>query len=239
MPTNVLIIENEPSIAASLRTEILRMGHHAAIADNAVRAWELLSVVLPDLILLNRTVPGTEGRVFAQELRQNKHTQNVPFIVLGLWAPKSPAVDDRYVDVEGFVARPSRQEELLARVSAILRRRQIPRLTDEAVSINGLMLDPASRKVSTTLNGKKLEMHVRPTEFRLLYFFMTHPGRVFSRADLLEQVWGDHDFLDERSVNTYVRRLRKSLEPGACQELIEAVRGFGYRFISKTGTPDE
>lgn len=193
--------------------------------------------MLPDLILLNWTVPGTEGGVFAQQLRQNKHTQNVPFIVLGDWEAKRHLTNERYVDAEGFVVRPSLQGELLARVGAILRRRQIPRLTDEPVSVNGLTLDPASRKVSMTSCNKTLELRVPPTEFRLLYFFMTHPGRVYSRAELLDQVWGGREFLDEHSVNTYVRRLRSSLQPGACHEMIEAVRGFGYGFALASGTP--
>jgi two-component system, OmpR family, phosphate regulon response regulator PhoB len=189
-----------------------------------------MSVVLPDLILLNRMLPGTEGGSFARQLRENMHTRNVPFIMLGACKNERRDLHERYSDLDDCVARPSQQEELISRVAAVLRQRRIPRLSDEAVSINGLSLEPSSRRVLMSVRGAKLVLHVGPTELRLLYFFMTHPDRVYSRTDLLEHVWGGRDFLNERSVDSYVKRLRASLRPGACDHMIESVRGFGYRF---------
>jgi two-component system phosphate regulon response regulator PhoB len=166
-----------------------RVGHLAAIADDAEQAWALMSVVLPDLILLNRMLPRTEGGSFARQLRENMHTRNVPFIMLGACKNERRDLYERYSDLDDCVARPSQQEELISRVAAVLRQRQIPRLTDEAVSINGLSLEPSSRKVLMSAHGAKLVLHVGPTELRLLYFFMTHPDRVYSRTDLLEAIF--------------------------------------------------
>ena len=227
---NVLIIENAALVAESIRANLTRAGLSAAVADSAERARDMMSVVLPDLILLNWSLPGQPDGRFATQLRANVHTQNVPLIIMGDYEDWRRTADRFRITVDGYVARPWQREELIARVGAVLRLRQIPRLTDEAVSLGGLTIDPATRKVLVDRDGIEVLLPVGPTELRLLYFFMTNPDRLFSRAQLMEQVWGGYDLRDERSVDGYVRRLREALKPGACNRMIEAVRGFGYRF---------
>ena len=229
MRRNVLIVENAELIAESISAYLTRAGLSVAVADCAESARKMISVVLPDLILLNWMLPGQTGGSFATHLRANVHTQHVPLIMIGDPKEKRRTVVNSRVTADGHIARPWQREELIARVMAVLRRRQIPRLTDEAVTGGGLYVDPATRKVLFERDGTQLLLRVGPTELRLLYFLMTNPGRVFSRAQLMEHVWGDQDLLDERSVDGYVKRLRNALKPGACDKMIEAVRGFGYR----------
>jgi two-component system, OmpR family, phosphate regulon response regulator PhoB len=229
MRRNVLIVENAAPIAELIRANLTRAGLSVAVADCAESARNMISVVLPDLILLNWALPGQTGGSFATQLRANVHTQHVPLIMIGDPEEKRRTVGNSRVTADGHIARPWQREELIARVKAVLRRRQIPRLTDEAVTVGSLRVDPATRRVLFERDGTQLLLRVGPTELRLLYFLMTNPGRVFSRAQLMEHVWGDQDLQDERSVDGYVKRLRNALEPGACDKMIEAVRGFGYR----------
>jgi two-component system phosphate regulon response regulator PhoB len=230
MPRNVLIVENEPAMAESIRSRLMRAGFDTAIAHNAENAWQSVSVVLPDLILLNWRLTAQSGMSLADQLRADARTKYVPLILLGPSKPKGRVLYGSNGSMDGHVARPERDDKLIASISAVLRGQQIPRLTDDAVSIGGLSIDPATRRVFADREGNRTELHVGPTELRLLYFFMTHPGPIYSRTELLYQVWGDCEFLSERSVDSYVKRLRDSLRPGACDTMVEVVRGFGYRF---------
>jgi two-component system phosphate regulon response regulator PhoB len=227
---NVLIVENAAPVAESIRANLTQAGLSAAVADSAEGAREMISVVLPDLILLNWVLPGEPDGRFATQLRANVHTQNVPLIIMGDCENWRRTADRFRITVDGYVAKPWQRGELIARVGAVLRLRQIPRLTDEAVSLGGLTIDPATRRVLVERDGTKLVLPVGPTELRLLYFLMTNPNRIIRRAELMEQVWSGQDLRDERSVDGYVRRLRGALQAGASDKMIKAVRGFGYQF---------
>jgi two-component system, OmpR family, phosphate regulon response regulator PhoB len=238
MLTNVLIVESESRIAESLSDQLRRTGFSSTVARNAEDAWQLMSVVLPDLILLNWILANRSGATLANQLRLDPKTKHIPIVMLGNHKNKRRDVDVLYdelaVDADGYIVKPERHEEVTAGIAAALRQRQIPRLTDEPLSVGTLTLDPSVRRVYVIQDGERIVLPVGPTELRLLYFFMTHPERLFSRTDLQDEVWDDRNFRDERTVSTYVERLRASLRPGACDYMIEVVRGLGYRFSNAT-----
>jgi len=172
-------------------------------------------------------LPGESGLSFARGLRQDERTRNVPIIMLTARGQEPDKVAGLDAGADDYVTKPFSPRELLARIKALLRRRA-PQLTDEPVEVAGLRLDPATHRV--VARGNPVELG--PTEFRLLHFFMAHPERVHSRSQLLDQVWGDHVFVEERTVDVHIRRLRKALEPTGHDRLIETVRGSGYRFVA-------
>jgi two-component system phosphate regulon response regulator PhoB len=184
----------------------------------------MIQAQLPDLILLDWMLPGMSGVRFAKKLRADERTKNVPIIMLTARNDEADKVEGLEVGADDYITKPFSPKELMARIKAVLRRRA-PQLTSETVEIRGLKLDPETHRIWG--NGELLELG--PTEFRLLHFFMTHAERVHSRAQLLDQVWGDHIFVEERTVDVHIRRLRKGLEPTGHDALIETVRGAGYR----------
>jgi two-component system phosphate regulon response regulator PhoB len=227
MPANILVVEDEPAIQELLALNLEHAGHHVLRARDAEQAGELVRHALPDLILLDWMLPGQSGASFARTLRQDERTKQVPIIMLTARGQEQDKVAGLDAGADDYVTKPFSPRELLARIKAVLRRRA-PELTDEPIEISGLRLDPATHRVSAGVT----QLELGPTEFRMLHFLMAHPERVHSRAHLLDQVWGDHVFVEERTVDVHIRRLRKALEPTAHDRLIETVRGSGYRLAA-------
>ncbi|MGV7240391.1 winged helix-turn-helix domain-containing protein [Caballeronia sp. M23-90] len=230
MPENVLLIENEPSIAGSMWRNLTELGLSVSVAESAERAREMISAVLPDLILLNWTLPGEPAGSFATQLRANASTQHVPLIMVGAYEERRRNIINARITPDAHIPRPLDRDDLVARVRAVLRLRQFPRLIDEPVMIDGLRVDPATRRVTHEQDSVQTQLAVGPTEFRILYFLMTNPGRVFDRAQIMAAIWNDPQTRKERSIDGYVKRLRTALAPQHYDQQIEAVRGFGYRF---------
>ncbi len=225
MSATVLVVEDEPAIQELIAYNLRQAGHRALRAESAEQALRLVQEALPDLILLDWMLPGASGVELARRLRSDKRTRAVPIIMLTARTDEQDKLTGLDTGADDYVTKPFSPRELNARIKAVLRRRA-PQMTDDIVESGGLKLDPATHRISG--NGAPLDLG--PTEFRLLHFFMTHPERVHSRAQLLDQVWGDHVFVEERTVDVHIRRLRKALEPFSLDHLIDTVRGSGYRF---------
>jgi two-component system phosphate regulon response regulator PhoB len=225
MPATILVVEDEPAIQELIAYNLKQAGHQTLRADNAEQALNLVSNALPDLVLLDWMLPGLSGIEFARRLRADKRTRTVPIIMLTARSDEQDKLVGLDTGADDYITKPFSPRELMARIKAVLRRRA-PEMTDDVVQAGGLRLDPASHRV--TGHGKPVELG--PTEFRLLHFLMTHAERVHSRTQLLDQVWGDHVFVEERTVDVHIRRLREALEPTDLDRLVQTVRGTGYRF---------
>ncbi|MDK2124886.1 phosphate regulon transcriptional regulator PhoB [Parachitinimonas caeni] len=224
MAANILLVEDEPAIQELIAFNLQQAGHHVLRADSAEIGMNMVRNALPDLVLLDWMLPGMSGVEFARKLRSDERTRTVPVIMLTARSDEHDKIHGLESGADDYITKPFSPRELQARIKAVLRRRA-PQMTDDTVEVKGLKLDPATHRVSG--NGSPVELG--PTEFRLLHFFMTHPERVHSRAQLLDHVWGDHVFVEERTVDVHIRRLRSALEPTGHNELIQTVRGTGYR----------
>jgi two-component system phosphate regulon response regulator PhoB len=227
MPASILVVEDEPAIQELISITLARNGHTVRRSVSAKEAYEEVVAALPDVILLDWMLPDGSGPSLARRLRSEARTREVPIIMLTARASDEDKVAGLDSGVDDYVTKPFSPRELEARIQAVLRRRA-PQLSKEEVTIEGLMLNPATRVVS----GKGRALKMGPTEFELLHFFMTHTDRVYSRAQILDQVWGDHVFLEDRTVDVHIRRLREALSPSGHDRLVETVRGAGYRFRS-------
>jgi len=225
MAATVLVVEDEPAILELIAYNLKQAGHQPLRADNAEQALVLVANALPDLVLLDWMLPGLSGIEFAKRLRADKRTRAIPIIMLTARSEEQDKLQGLEVGADDYITKPFSPRELNARIKAVLRRRA-PEMTDDLVKLGGLSLDPASHRVT----GKGQPVELGPTEFRLLHFLMTHPERVHSRTQLLDQIWGDHVFVEERTVDVHIRRLRKALEPTHLDGLVQTVRGTGYRF---------
>jgi two-component system phosphate regulon response regulator PhoB len=225
MAANILVVEDEPAIQELLSFNLQQAGHHTLNATSAEQAFGLLRDTLPDLILLDWMLPGVSGIEFARRLKADAYTKTIPIIMLTARGEEQDKIVGFDTGADDYITKPFSPRELMARIKAVLRRRA-PQMTDDPVEIGGLRLDPASHRV--TAGGKPLELG--PTEFRLLHFLMTHAERVHSRGQLLDQVWGNQVFVEDRTVDVHIRRLRKALEETGHEHLIQTVRGSGYRF---------
>jgi two-component system phosphate regulon response regulator PhoB len=232
MASSILIVEDEPSIAELIAVNLSHAGFLPVRAFQTEQASQLMKEVLPDLVILDWMLPGKSGVQFAKELRSNERTKDIPIILLTARSEEMDKIAGLEAGADDYVTKPFSPKELVARVRAVLRRRS-PQLADEVVQINNLRLDPVSHRVLATNGIDEVSLDLGPTEFRLLHFFMTHPERVHSRGQLLDKVWGDHVFVEERTVDVHIKRLRAALAPSHCQNLIETVRGSGYR-LTKT-----
>lgn len=228
MASTILVVEDEPAIQELISVNLSFAGHKVLRALDAEQAKILINAELPDLILVDWMLPGASGLSMARSLRADERTKDIPIIMLTAKSAEEDKVEGLESGADDYITKPFSPKELMARIKAVLRRRA-PQLTDDEIEIAGLKLDPVSHRI--TGNGSNLPLG--PTEFRLLHFFMTHPERVFTRSQLLDQVWGDHVFLEERTVDVHIRRLRKALEPSEHHGLIETVRGSGYRFTTR------
>jgi len=225
MAATVLVVEDEPAIQELIAYNLKQAGHQPLRADNAEQALVLLANALPDLVLLDWMLPGLSGIELAKRLRADKRTRAIPIIMLTARSEEQDKLQGLEIGADDYITKPFSPRELNARIKAVLRRRA-PEMTDDLVKMGGLSLDPSSHRVT----GKGQPVELGPTEFRLLHFLMTHPERVHSRTQLLDQIWGDHVFLEERTVDVHIRRLRKALEPTGLDGLVQTVRGTGYRF---------
>ncbi len=225
MTANILLVEDEPAIQELLAFNVTQCGYRAIQAHDADSALALINRALPDLILLDWMLPGISGVELARRLRADQRTNNIPIIMLTARTDERDKVLGLESGADDYITKPFSPRELMARIRAVLRRRA-PQMSDEIVRVEGLELSPVTHRVSA--NGKNIDLG--PTEFRLLHFFMTHVERVYSRAQLLDQVWGDHVFVEERTVDVHIRRLRQALEPSGQDSLVQTVRGSGYRF---------
>jgi two-component system phosphate regulon response regulator PhoB len=225
MAATILVVEDEPAIQELIAYNLKQAGHQPLRADNAEQAMNLVQNALPDLVLLDWMLPGQSGIDFARRLRSDRRTRTVPIIMLTARTDEQDKLTGLDTGADDYITKPFSPRELNARIKAVLRRRA-PQMTDDVVELGGLKLDPSSHRISG--NGEPVILG--PTEFRLLHFMMTHPERVHSRTQLLDQVWGDHVFVEERTVDVHIRRLRKALEPTDLDRLVQTVRGTGYRF---------
>jgi two-component system phosphate regulon response regulator PhoB len=224
MTPSVLVVEDEPAIQELLRVNLVDAGYEVRAAPDAETAQRELSGALPSLLLLDWMLPGKSGLMLAKELRGDTRTRELPIIMLTARTDEADKVAGLEAWVDDYVTKPFSPRELKARIRAVLRRRS-PELAQEPLTAGQLRLDPATHRV--TVDGK--EVPLGPTEFRLLRFLLARPERVHTRTQLLDQVWGDHVYIEERTVDVHVRRLRLALEPFAQDGLIETVRGSGYR----------
>ncbi|MFD2755533.1 phosphate regulon transcriptional regulator PhoB [Comamonas terrae] len=219
----VLIVEDEPAIAELIAVNLRHNGFQPVWAEDGVSAQRELDAVLPDVILLDWMLPGASGLALARKWRADARTKAVPILMLTARGDEPDKVAGLDAGADDYITKPFSTQELLARIRAVLRRRA-PEQVQDKVSIGDLVLDAAAHRVSW--QGELLK--IGPTEFKLLNYLMKHPERVHSRAQLLDKVWGDHVFIEERTVDVHVKRLRESL--GVAGSLIETVRGAGYRF---------
>ena len=219
----MLVVEDEPQIQELVAVNLEHSGHKVLRAASAEEAEAAIKAALPDVLVLDWMLPGESGLAFARRLRADERTRELPILMLTARAMEQDKLAGLEAGADDYLTKPFSPKELAARIKAVLRRRA-PQLADDPVEIQGLRLDPASRRV--TGNDRKIDL--APSEFRLLHFLMTHPGRVYTRAQLLDHVWGDHVFIEERTVDVHIRRLRKSLAPTGHDRLIDTVRGSGY-----------
>ena len=229
MPANILLVEDEPAIQELIAVNLKRAGHTVLRAADAEAGQRLIAEALPDLVLLDWMLPGMSGIEFARRLRADERTRDIPIIMLTARGEEQDKVAGLETGADDYITKPFSPRELVARIKAVLRRRA-PQVTEDVVELGGLRLDPATHRITA---GESI-ISLGPTEFRLLHFFMTHAERVHSRSQLLDQVWGDHVFVEERTVDVHVRRLRAALESGGHDRLIQTVRGSGYRFSAQS-----
>jgi two-component system phosphate regulon response regulator PhoB len=225
MSATVLVVEDEPQIQELVAVNLEHVGHKVLRAASAEEAEIAIRNALPDVLVLDWMLPGESGLAFARRLRADERTRELPILMLTARAMEQDKISGLEVGADDYLTKPFSPKELAARIKAVLRRRA-PQLSGDAVEAEGLRLDPATRRVSA---GDK-RVSLSPSEFRLLHFLMTHPGRIYTRAQLLDLVWGDHVFIEERTVDVHIRRLRKALEPTGHDRLIDTVRGSGYGF---------
>jgi len=225
MDGSILVVEDEASARQMLTANLQNSGYKVRCAGDVAQAEALVREVRPDLVLLDWVLPGIPGLPFARQLRRDQRTRDISIVLISERAEEQDKVAALEGGADDYVTKPYSGRELLARIKAVMRRRT-PQLADDVVEIAGLQLDPAARRV--TAGGREIDLWT--TEFRLLHFFMTHPGRIFSRTKLLDEIWGHDAFVEERTVDVHIRRLRQGLAPTGHDALIETVRGLGYRF---------
>jgi two-component system phosphate regulon response regulator PhoB len=226
--SRILVVEDESAIAELISINLRHAGYEVTIAGDADQALFEVDRVLPDLVVLDWMLPGQSGLALAKRWRSQARTRELPIIMLTARAEEADKISGLDAGADDYLVKPFSTNELLARIRAVLRRKA-PEALDTVVEVGALKLDPATRRVTRD----EREVRVGPTEFRLLHFFMTHPERVHSRAQLLDRVWGDHVFIEERTVDVHVKRLREALDPVNCARMIETVRGAGYRFTQQ------
>jgi two-component system phosphate regulon response regulator PhoB len=231
----VLVVEDESAIAELISINLRHAGFEVTIATTAAQAQFVVDRELPDLVLLDWMLPEQSGLALAKQWRAQPRTRELPLIMLTARADETDKIAGLDAGADDYLTKPFSTKELLARIRAVLRRKA-PEALDTAIEVGGLQLDPATRRVTRSIGDAVREVKLGPTEFRLLHFLMAHPERVHSRAQLLDRVWGDHVFIEERTVDVHVKRLREALMPVQCASLIETVRGAGYRLTQQAAS---
>ena len=224
MNKRILIIDDEPAIRDMVAYALRRAEYEPVPAGDAREAQVRISERVPDLILLDWMLPGTSGLELARRFRRDELTREIPIIMLTARGEENDRVSGLESGVDDYVVKPFSARELLARIKAVMRRTRGD-AEDGSVSLGGLRIDGPAHRVF----AGETPVEIGPTEYRLLHFFMTHPERVYSRT-LLDQVWGSNVYVEERTVDVHIRRLRKTLEPHGLEGLVQTVRGAGYRF---------
>jgi two-component system phosphate regulon response regulator PhoB len=224
----ILIVEDEPAICELLMVNLRHAGYSPTAVDSAEAARAQIDKAPPDLVLLDWMLPGQSGVDFARALRADPHTKEIPIMLLTARAQEGDKLQGFEVGADDYVTKPFSPRELLARVRALLRR-AVPTAVEDPLEVAGLRIEPASLRVSA--GGRPVSLS--PTEFRLLHYFMKHVDHVLSRGRLLENVWGDRVYIEERTVDVHIRRLRLALAATGHDRLIETVRGGGYRFLPR------
>ena len=225
MSASVLVVEDEPQIQELVAVNLEHFGHRVRRASTAEEAEAAIRAALPDVVVLDWMLPGESGIAFARRLRADARTRDLPILMLTARALEQDKISGLEAGADDYLTKPFSPKELAARIKAVLRRRA-PQLSGDAIETEGLKLDPTAHRV--TAGGERL--YLAPAEFKLLHFLMTHPGRIYSRSQLLDQVWGDHVYVEERTVDVQIRRLRKALAVTGHDRLISTVRGTGYGF---------
>ena len=225
MQKQILIVDDEPAIRDMVAFALRKAEYDPVHAGDAREAQAAIVSRVPDLILLDWMLPGMSGVEFARRLRKEGLTREVPIIMLTARGEENDRVSGLEAGVDDYVVKPFSARELLARIKAVMRRSRGDE-EDGSVALGGLRIDGAAHRVY----AGETPIHIGPTEYRLLHFFMTHPERVYTRAQLLDHVWGGNVYVEERTVDVHIRRLRKTLEPHALDGLVQTVRGTGYRF---------
>ena len=225
----VLIVEDEPAIAELVAVNLRHNGFAPIWAEDGESAQRELDAVLPDVILLDWMLPGSSGLQLARKWRGDARTRQIPILMLTARGDEPDKVAGLDAGADDYITKPFSTQELLARIRAVLRRRA-PEQVSDSVAIGELLLDAATHRVSH--QGQQLRLG--PTEFKLLHYLMKHAERVHSRAQLLDKIWGDHVFIEERTVDVHIKRLREAL--GAAGAMVETVRGAGYRFTAQPQT---
>jgi two-component system phosphate regulon response regulator PhoB len=221
----ILLVEDDAAIAEMVDGALVRNGFECTRAEDAAAASKVLADTRPALILLDWMLPGISGLEFARRLRREEATRDMPIIMLTARCEETDTVAGFDAGVDDYVGKPFSVRELVARIRAVLRRSSS--VSDgEPIEVDGLSLDPASHRVSA--NGETIR--IGPTEFRMLKFFMEHQERVYTRGQLLDHVWGDNVYVEERTVDVHIRRLRKALGESGFDRFVQTVHGTGYRF---------
>ncbi len=226
--SRIVVVEDESAIAELIAINLRHAGHQVTLAATAEQAQRAIDAVLPDLVVLDWMLPGQSGLALARQWRTAERTRELPVIMLTARGEEADKVAGLDAGADDYLTKPFSTSELMARIRAVLRRKA-PEALQEAVEVAGLRLDPATRRISRRIASGEVDLKMGPTEFRLLHFLMTHPERVHSRPQLLDRVWGDHVFIEERTVDVHVMRLREALAPAQAAGMIETVRGAGYR----------
>jgi two-component system phosphate regulon response regulator PhoB len=232
MAVTILVVEDEPAIQELIALNLKKAGHMVLCAGSAEQAKSLINNVLPDLVLLDWMLPDITGLEFARRLRHEERTKVIPIIMLTARIQENDKIAGLEAGADDYITKPFSPRELIARIKAVLRRR-LPEMSDEIIDLGGLRLDPTTHRVHVYNHHEPLkpaEVSLGPTEFRLLHFLMAYKERVHTRAQLLDRVWGDHVFIEDRTVDVHIRRLRKILEAVGKENLVQTVRGTGYRF---------
>ena len=228
MSRRVLVVEDETPIREMLCFVLEQNGFEPIEAADFAQGVAQVIEPFPDLILLDWMLPGGSGIQFIKQMKQDELTRQIPIIMLTARGEEEDKVRGLEVGADDYITKPFSPKELTARLKAVIRR-AVPTATEEVIEVQGLKLDPVSHRV--TVNEQALDLG--PTEFRLLHFFMTHPERVYSREQLLNNVWGTNVYVEDRTVDVHIRRLRKAVSLAGHDELIQTVRGSGYRFSTR------
>jgi two-component system phosphate regulon response regulator PhoB len=223
----ILVVDDESAIREMIVVALEMAGYQCLEASNTQDAHAIIIDQCPDMILLDWMLPGASGIEFARRLKRSELTAEIPIIMLTAKGEEDNKIQGLEAGADDYITKPFSPRELVARLKAVLRRSTLKGV-DDAIEFDGLNLDPASHRVTT--HGAPLE--IGPTEYRLLHFFMTHPERAYSRSQLLDQVWGGNVYVEERTVDVHILRLRKILA-APHDHLIQTVRGTGYRFSAK------
>lgn len=228
MSVDVLIVEDEAGIAELLAINLRHAGMTVRVAQDAELARVEVARQLPKLVLLDWMLPGQSGVQLARLWRSQERTRDLPIIMLTARAAEDDRVTGLDAGADDYLSKPFSTKELMARVRAVLRRRA-PEALASPLEVAGIVLDPNDRTVTVGAQSLKLS----PTEFKLLHFLMAHPDRIHTRTQVLDRVWGDHVFIEERTVDVHIKRLREVLRTVGCDAAVQTVRGAGYRFAAR------